>query len=646
MGWWADNAPTWLGGTAPKPPLPPKAHAAASRLQNAQQNAQQNLNPHPTAQSGCLPCQAAAAKPPCDLENFKVVEVRERPAPVSVRLSQGGAQTQLMADDEKDKRKYPATFPFAPKAPRTPPPYPNNQIIEFVGGDKKIGAKTVVTVSFDVPFKCGEHEAMEVVNPQGERTVYKGIHSKQFELEYLSKKVTNLARKTEGADKWELGSYWFWGIHPMDTKVFGVVCGVRKGADPWGTMAVTLRCWPASELELKLAIPSLYKKSGEESRTRTNHVVDRNTPASVGSSTVNRTSTRTVERDLRTDFLGRDRQGVTTTTSTTHRERGDLRTSGTTTTSRSETLNVGVGAIRTDSATRTTSETTRRGQTTGLSETNSTTSGSMLGTRTTSTTTDTVNSRGELTREQNDEKSGVVFYIKRSGEVLTNAFQGLKQILNLISIVKTKWAEIKAFLEKNKPKVDVQYGARFSFSFDLFSGELVGKWCWREWSDHRAYFYYGFELSLKIFVGEIDVNLGVGISASCWGITVELSAVIGVKGEVDFGVTGTLERPEPDKYLGGNVKIKGAASVMLYVKAVAGSPDWAQAQAAVKLPFEAEGAPKVTRASFAIEFSAKIKPTIASLDCHVKFLGSFKREREVFPEKVFFDKKLISIVGA
>lgn len=641
MGWWEDHAPTWLGGKASKPPLPPQAYAAASQLQSAQQDAQKNLNPNPPPDGGCLPCQATAGLTPCDLENFKVVVVRHKPNNAYAQARGGSATVNLT----EDNRTYPKTFTFAPKAPPKPEPYANNATLEFVGGDKTKGIKTEVTVSFDVPFKCREHDQMEVVNPQGEHAFLKGVRRKVFELEYLPKKIGNLARKTEGGNTWEFGSYWLWGIHPMDTKVAGVVCGVRKGgATAWGTTAVILRCWPPDELELKLSIPSLYARAGEESSTRVHHLVDGKTPASVGSTTVTRNSTRTTERDLRTDFLGRDRQTVTTGTSTSHRERGEHRTAGTTTTSNTETLTVAHGAVGKDSLTYTTTESSSRGQLTGLSESVSTTTGGNLTTKTVTTHSDTLDHRG-LTTQDEETRSGVVFYVKRGGEVLSNAFHGLAQILNIIALIKQKWAELRAFLEKNKPTVDVQCGWRFTFSFDLFSGEVSGKWAWREWSDHRAWFTYAFTLALKIFTATADVNFGVGITVGALGITVTFSAVIGVTGDADFRLEGSLERPDPDSRIGASVKLKGSANLKVYIKAVAGSEDKASAEAALKLPFEAEGAPKVTRASFGVEFSAKIKPTVATLDCHVKFIGSFQREHEVLPEKVFCNKKLIPIVG-
>lgn len=640
MGWWGDNMPTWLGGDTPPPPPPvakSQLRAAQQRTQTAQTNAQGALNPHPTTQSGTLPCQAAQTKPPCDLKMFEVVEHRLRPT-VWWKLLDGAPDYTAV----KSRRgPFPKTFPFEKPNVKVPkaPPYKSGQILEFVSGWKKRGTVAHAIVRYEADVKCGEHPALEIVNPQGEKEVLKGITQKRFEIDYPEKKLSNIHQK--GTSWTNINNYWPWGLLPYDWKVTAVVCGVRPKEPPFSRTTITIRIWPGDHFDFKLEFRPRWKKAGKESSvTRTVHQMG---TSNGGMSTDVRSSSRTTESNR--DFLSRDRDRTVTTTGTTRET--SSRTSGVdghrvtgaerVTTSRSTTDTSADGRLVTNQSS---SETTRGGRLTEMKSSTSVTERGLGETRTLKESTTLSDSGGDVAKFT-DERSGVVFVMRQCGEVISAPFKGLQAVLDAIDIIDRAWESFQKWLEGGKPKVTVQVGWKLDFSFSLFSGELKAQWGWNEYEDHRAFFGYGVVAKLNVFEAKIDINYGIGVTCECWLGTYEFSAVIGAKGAAAFFIEGELKREGPDSLVRAKTKLKviGEASISLYVKAVALSEKWCKAEATLKLPFEVEGELKALKGGLGIEVEGKIKRLKGTLTFCVRGLINFERERDILPEKVLLPKR-------
>lgn len=644
MGWWGDNMPTWLGGDTPPPP-PPRARtqlrAAQQRTQTAQTNAQGSLSPHPTTQTGTLPCQAAQTKPPCDLKMFEVVEHRTRPT-VFWDLLQGAPDHSPV----KAKRgPFPKTFPFEKPNVRVPkaPPYKSGQILEFVSGYKKRGTVGNVIVRFEADVKCGEHPMLEIVNPQGEKEVLKGVTQKRFEVDYPERKLSTIHKP--GTSYTNINNYWPWGMLPFDWKVTAVVCGVRPRQPPFSRTTITIRIWPGDHFDFKLEFRPRWKKAGKEvGGTRTTHQMGRN---NGGVSTDVRTSSRTTESNR--DFLGRDRDRTVTSSSTTSET--SSRTSGVdgrritgaerVTSSSSTTTTSADGRMVTSTGT---SESSRGGALTQMRATTTVTERGLGETRTLRETT-TVSNAGDSVKFT-DERSGVVFVMRQCGEVISAPFKGLQAVLDAIDTIDRAWSQFQEWLDAGKPKATVQVGWKLDFSFSLFSGELKAQWGWHEYEDHRAFFGYGVVATLKVFEAKVDINYGIGVTCECWLGTYEFSAVIGAKGDASFKLEGEAKRQGPDSRLAldASFKIVGAASITVYVKAIALSEKWCKAEATLKLPFEVEGKPKIDKGGFALTVEGKIKKLKGTLTFCVRGLINFERERDILPEKVLLPKRDVRFV--
>lgn len=641
MGWWGDNMPTWLGGNTPPPP-PPRARsqvrAAQTQVQRGQADAQRSLCPHPTAQTGTLPCQAVKTGPPCDLAMFEVVEHRNRPTVFWQQLQGAPDHSPVKAR----RGPFPKTFAFDKPNVRVPkpPPYKSGQIIEFVSGWKKRGTVVDAIVRFNADVHCGNHPAMEIVNPQGEVQVLKGVTQKRFEIEYPEKKLSNI--HCPGTSWTDINNYWPWGLLPVDWKVTAVVCGIRPRQPPFSRTTVTLRIWPGDHFDFKFEVRPRWKIAGKNViATRSEH---RYGQPNGGMRTDVRSSTTTTESNR--DFLGRDRDRTVSTSGTTreqawrpsgvdgHRVTGAERV----TTSRSTTETSRDGSMVTGQSS---SERTRGGRLEEMKSTTTVTERRLGETRTLKETT-TLSDSGDKTAFT-DETTGIRFTMRKCGEVISAPFRGLQAVLDAIDTIDRAWESFQKWLDAGKPKVTVQVGWKIDFSFSLLSGEFKAQWGWNEYLDHRAFFGYGIEAELKIFEAKVDVNYGIGVTCECWLGTYEFSAVIGAKGAASFGIKGEAKREGPDSYvnLKTELKIVGAASITVYVKAIALSEKWCKAEATLKLPFEVEGAPKADKSGMALVVEGKIKKLKGTLTFKVRGFLEFDRERDILPEKVLLPKREI-----
>lgn len=610
----------WLtGGSAPTPPPPPRpaqqqsVQRARALLQSSQAHAQTSLNQNATTKGAVLPCGAPATKPPCDIASFKVVEMRTLPN-YGNRQAAGGAATRATdEDDAKVKRKYPKDFEFDPKGALAGPKYLSGSLIEVIGQDKKVGGKTTVTVTFVDLLKCAEHSKLRVVDPKGIATETAGVHSKQIEMEYPSLLPTLLQSFKDARADGVTANLWVWGFAPLTWEFTAVVCGVRSAKDQiFGRTTAKVHVWPADQFKMKLSVPPRYKRSGSNASQSWSR---------------NGATVHTSERERTTErndgFVHQNGSSDSTSSRSSYAERGAIRTSPRGETTRTETAHYGGDRISVANT-----ETTHRGQTTGLRETVSTTTGSMLGTRTTSTQTTAAGTAGA--DSSGDEYAGLVFWVKCSGQLVKDTFTSLKTVLAVVAGIKSAIAGIRAFFNAIRT---VQYGvmAKMEFEFEFLSGEVEASWGWQEFSDHRCYFGYGITVSIMLFSASIDFSIGVGIKVG----PVECSANIGVKGSIEFKLEGEAKREGPDSRVRPELGIKliGAPKIQLYVKAIAGSENFASAKASVTVPVKATAAPKMDKSAFAIVASVKIEKTVAELSCVVGWVVKFKRTRDVFPQK-------------
>lgn len=622
----------WLtGGSAPTPPPPPprarqqqSVQRAQTQLQGSQAHAQTCLNQNSTTRGAVLPCGAPATRLPCDVASFKVVEVRTLPNIVSARVAGGPATRGADVGDDDALRKYPKEFPFDPKGALKGPKYLSGSVIEVIGQDKKVGGKTTVTVTFVDAFKCAEHSMLRVVDPKGVATQTKGVHSKAIEMEYPSLLPTLLQSFKDAKQNGVNANLWVWGYAPLTWELTAVVCGVRSAKDQiFGRTTAKVHVWPSDKFKMKLAVPPKYKRSGSnESQSW-----------SRNGATVHRSeNTRTTERN--DGFRHQNGSSESTSSRSSYAERGANRTGTRGELTRTETAHVGSDRISVVNT-----ESTHRGQTTGLSETVSTTTGSMLRTRTTSTQSTAVGPGGSSHTDESDY-SGLVFWVKCGGHLVKDTFTSLKTVLAIVAGVKEAIKGVRAFFDAIRV---VQYGvmAKMEFEFEFLSGEVEAEWGWREFSDHRCFFGYSVTVSIMLFSASLDFSVGVGIKVG----PVECSANIGVKGSVEFKLEGEAKREGPDSYVKPELGIKliGAPKIQLYVKAIAGSENFASAKASVTVPMKATAAPKMDKSAFAIVSSVKIQKTVAELSCVVGWVVKFNRSRDVFPEKVLVKDAMLRL---
>lgn len=625
MGWL-----DWIYPSSPQPPPPrPQAQAqlqqGGAQLRSAQTDAQRCLNQHPTTTTGTLPCGAPATRPPCDIKSFKVVEMRTVPNYANQRVA-GGASTRSASDGDDDaKRPYPKTWEFDPKGTINGPKYISGSRIEVVGQDKKVGGRTQVTVTFEEAYKCAEHSKMIVVDPTGAKTEHKGTLSKTFEMEYPSL-LQGLLKAyqdfkagggVQGVRDHGVDNLWLWGYKPRTWAITADVCSVRKSKEPvFSRTTANILVWPSDQFEMKFHIPPKHKTSG----SNTSQSWSRN-GATVNTSTSTRTS------QTNTGFLHGQSATDTRTQETKYAQRGATRTQDRVTSTRDQSLVTSDGSLRV-----TESETTRGGRTVGLSESTTMTTGSMFRTQTTRTQGTAITPTGSTDTDE-AKYAGMVYWVKCSGHLVKDTFTSLKTILAVVKAVKDGIEAVRAFFRAIQI---VQYGVmtKMEFGFEFLSGDIGASWGWKEWSDHRCYFGYGISVEIMLFSASIDFSVGVGIKVG----PAECSASIGVNGSVEFKLTGEAKRSDPDHFLpaSASIKLTGQPKVMLYVRAIAGSENFASAKAAVTVTFTAEATPKLDKSAFTLLCGAKIEKTIASLDCVVAWVVKFNRKREVFPEKVFF----------
>ena len=77
-----------------------------------------------------------------------------------------------------------------------------------------------------------------------------------------------------------------------------------------------------------------------------------------------------------------------------------------------------------------------------------------------------------------------------------------------------KLSQIVSFVQDNVPKI----GFYFTWECQVFQGTFVVEWGWKEYKDHRAYYYIGVNLDVKIV--EVKLEIGVGVSGFAFKIQI------------------------------------------------------------------------------------------------------------------------------
>ncbi len=83
-------------------------------------------------------------------------------------------------------------------------------------------------------------------------------------------------------------------------------------------------------------------------------------------------------------------------------------------------------------------------------------------------------------------------------------------------------SDILPLIQKNVPKV----GWYFEWENQLFQGTFVVEWGWKEYKDHRAYYYVGGNFDFKLI--DLKMELGIGVSGFAYKIQIFGSLTGGV----------------------------------------------------------------------------------------------------------------------
>ena len=101
-------------------------------------------------------------------------------------------------------------------------------------------------------------------------------------------------------------------------------------------------------------------------------------------------------------------------------------------------------------------------------------------------------------------------------------------------------SDIISYIQKNVPKV----GWYFEWENQFLQGTFIVEWGWKEYKDHRAYYYVGINLDIKLI--EMKMEMGVGVSGFAFKLQIfgSLSGAITLSiktcryspdGEIEFG---------------------------------------------------------------------------------------------------------------
>ena len=97
-------------------------------------------------------------------------------------------------------------------------------------------------------------------------------------------------------------------------------------------------------------------------------------------------------------------------------------------------------------------------------------------------------------------------------------------------------SKIVSFIQDNVPQV----GFYFKWSCEVLQGTFVLDWGWKEYKDYRAYYYFGFNLDVKLI--EVKAEFGVGVS----GFSFKIQIFVAFNGSVSVSAKVSRYSPEGD----------------------------------------------------------------------------------------------------
>jgi len=97
-------------------------------------------------------------------------------------------------------------------------------------------------------------------------------------------------------------------------------------------------------------------------------------------------------------------------------------------------------------------------------------------------------------------------------------------------------SKIVSFIQDNVPQV----GFYFKWKCEVLQGTFVLDWGWKEYKDYRAYYYFGFNLDVKLI--EVNAEFGVGVS----GFSFKVQIFIALNGSIAISAKVSRYSPEGD----------------------------------------------------------------------------------------------------
>jgi hypothetical protein len=127
--------------------------------------------------------------------------------------------------------------------------------------------------------------------------------------------------------------------------------------------------------------------------------------------------------------------------------------------------------------------------------------------------------------------SDVALVFMRNGQQVNARFM---TFLGAFIDLSNRLSQIVSFVEDNVPKI----GFYFQWECQVLQGTFVLEWGWKEYKDHRAFYYVGVNLDVKLI--EVKMEIGVGIS----GFTFKLQIYGALNGSITLSARWCKISPE------------------------------------------------------------------------------------------------------
>lgn len=570
MGWFS----RFGSGNATASQPQPTVQQAQARLQLAQADAQSALSQSNTPYGPTLPCSAPVALPPCDLSAFEVVESRQKfdlewslpdflgRLRDEIVSAFGGAPPPSAAPGAPpSERTYPAKFSYTTPDDPQQRRLRSGAVIEMVALGERESKKTKVELSVRTDFKfCGaknHHPELQVRHPDGrwERLPQQSQH--KLNVYRAARAYDQLPSGLSGF----LGYFWVLANAPTVYEIYAVVCGARQPGPPVGSLAGSIRVYPADQYEFTVTLPPIFKigyerydgRRGQAGSSSSEFTATGNLPGLQG----------TVKYSSEAGPEGRSSSGSVTGTS--YGLHGSASTSysiGSKDGQLSDTLSrtVTVAKVQVSSS--------RKVEWSSGEETS------------------------KLTLEPARVETGVKVALKHNGTELDVA-DWITGVINLVRRFSETLEEIYTSIEEWKPKV----GWFFSVDVTLFTGSFGAAWGYKEWSDHRV--FRAFEIYAQLELLKADIKLAFGVDCTIKGIGIVAKVEGGIEGCVS--VKASFARVSPDETEAKRAAISGEVKGSLGFNATVISEGWFQLEGTVETGIAVEGGLKVESGHVGVE---------------------------------------------